>query len=60
MRKWVCKNSRQGQDSQSLWTDLLQLVQRVLLLICGAEHHARHEGAQLRRQPLRQPSISPL
>lgn len=33
-------------------TDLLQLVQRMLLLVRRAEHDARHESAQLCGQSL--------
>lgn len=40
------------EERQEKVFDVLQLVQRVLLLIGRAQHDARHERPQLRGQPL--------
>ena len=41
-----------GLSCCSSQTHLFQLVQRVLLLVCSAEHHTSNKGAQLCRQAL--------
>ena len=48
------------EERQEELLQVLQLVQRILLLLRRAQHHPRHKRPQLRRQPLprQQPPLS--